>query len=201
MTRPRPISVKQAHPVTVIVAVLVVCALAAAGCGGTAAPSGPSWAASLGPNVTIVSPRSAEGGTNSPGALVKSYVTVANSGKISGLCQFVEPAGTSACDKALAAASGSNGALLSHFALGYVAIDGDRAVVGLTGTNCNPTEKPTCSTNRDPAALFSSGRSFAALYAQAVASQNPDTANNDYSLAPCVRVDGKWYIEVPPNDF
>lgn len=198
MIRPRSPSARQAFPVTVVV---LVYALGAAGCGGGAAPSGPSWAASLGPNVTVVSPRSADAGSNSPGALVRSYVKAANSGNLTELCQFVEPAGTSACDRAVAGASGSNGAQISHFAPGYVALEGDRALVGLTGTNCNPTVKPRCSTNRDPAALFSSGRSFGALYTEAMASQNPKISNNDYSLAPCVRVHGKWYIEVPPNDF
>jgi hypothetical protein len=185
-------------------AVGVICALGAAGCGagaGSPAVSGPSWARSLGPHVTVVPPGHEHVGDDSPGALVSSYVAAANAGKISVLCQFVEPAGTSACDHALAAATSSNGARISHFALGDVAIDGDRALVGLTGTNCNPTLEPTCATNNDSAALFSSGRSFGALYTQAVASQNPAITKNVYSLAPCVRVDGRWYIEVPPNDF
>jgi hypothetical protein len=203
MTRSRQTPGRRAHPIATA-AVGVICALGAAGCGGgTGSPavSGPSWTRSLGPHVTVVPPGHEHVGDGSPGALVSSYEAAANSGRITVLCQFVEPAGTSACDHALAGATSSNGARISHFALGYVAIDGNRALVGLTGTNCNPTVEPTCSTNTDPAAIFSSGRPFGALYIQAVASQNPAITKNVYSLAPCVRVAGRWYIEVPPNDF
>jgi hypothetical protein len=44
-----------------------------------------------------------------------------------------------------------------------VAIDGARALVGVTGKICKPGNKPECVTNADPAAIFSMGSTFMAL--------------------------------------
>jgi hypothetical protein len=174
--------------------------LGAAGCGastpGTAATA-PSWAKYLGRGVSVVAP----GSDSAPGTLVTAYVAVLNGSKVSAFCRYVEPSVQSACHKALAGVTSTDGASISHFRLGYAAIDGTRALVGLTGTNCNPDQKPRCDTNTDPAALFSSHQSFGTLYSQALASQNPNTTANTYSLAPCVQVDSKWYIDVPAKDI
>jgi hypothetical protein len=132
---------------------------------------------------------------------VTAYIAVLDGSKVSEFCQFVEPAVQTACHHALAGVTSTDGATISHFRLGYVAIDGSKALVGLTGTNCAPSDKPRCDTNTDPAALFSARRSFATLYTEALASQNPNTTANTYSLAPCVEVGSKWYINIPANDI
>jgi hypothetical protein len=137
--------------------------------------------------VTVISPRSDAAGNNySPGAVIHSYIDELNAGRFSVLCSLVEPAAQPSCTKAVAGAT-SNGAKFTNFKLGYMAIKGDQALVGVTGTNCNPTQKPTCTTNSDPAALFSSGASFATLFRQGLASQNPSDTTNSYSLAPCLK--------------
>ena len=82
-----------------------------------------------------------------------------------------------------------------------VAIEGDRALVGLTGTYCDPSGTPKCTTNTDPAAILSSGRSFDTLYPQAVQAGSSNSTSTAYSLAPCQRVDSHWYIYVPPSTF
>jgi hypothetical protein len=149
----------------------------------------------------VVAPGDGQAAGTAPGALVTAYVAAVNSSKVSEFCAFFEPAAQPACRHAVAHVTSTGGATISHFAVGYVAIDGNRALVGMTGSNCNPNETPRCDTNTDPAALFSSGRTFATLYRQAVASQNSDTTANTYSLAPCVRVGSQWYLDVPPSDF
>jgi hypothetical protein len=143
----------------------------------------------------------APGTGSGPGALVTAYIAVLNGNKVSQFCQYIEPAAQSACRKALAGVTSTGGQTVAHFHLGYVAIDGNKALVGLTGTNCDPNAKPRCDTNTDPAALFSSGRSFATLFSQALAAQNSSSSANTYSLAPCVQVDSKWYIDLPVNDI
>jgi len=77
---------------------------------------------------------------------------------------------------------------VTNFALGYVVIDGNRAAVGMTGNFCTPGHSPECFTNDDPAAVFSSAKSFSALWSNAV------TPSSEYSLNPCIEVGGKWYI-------
>ena len=75
-----------------------------------------------------------------------------------------------------------------NFGIGYVAIDGTKALIGITGTICVPHQTPKCFTNTDPAAIFKSGKPFATLWTQAVAAPA-----NVYSLSPAVKVNGKWY--------
>jgi hypothetical protein len=134
--------------------------------------------------------------------VVQSYIDALNGGNLRSLCPLIEPAGQATCRQALSGAASGNGTSFSHFALGYVVIDGDRALVGLTGTYCNPGEKPRCTTNSDPAALFSApGSTFDTLYTTAVAAQSPSTTDNSYSLAPCTMVGGRWYLDIPNNDL
>ena len=69
---------------------------------------------------------------------------------------------------------------------------GHEALVGGTGTFCASGK---CTTNTDPAALFSSGKTFSALWSTAN-NQNPGI----YSLAALIiEVDGKWYIYQPSS--
>jgi hypothetical protein len=80
---------------------------------------------------------------------------------------------------------------IKNLAIGYTAIRGNQALVGATGTFCASGK---CSTNTDPAALFSSGKTFSALWSSA---DNQDASV--YSLAACVKVDGKWYVYQPAS--
>ena len=66
-----------------------------------------------------------------------------------------------------------------NLATTYTAIDGDKALVGSTGSVCDPSATPKCTTNTDPAAIFDSGKSFATLWNEAVNSKN-----NSYGSPP-----------------
>ena len=81
------------------------------------------------------------------------------------------------------------------FSLGYVAVDGDRALVGFTGTVCQPGQHPECVTNRDPAAIFSTAKPFATLWTESIASANSPILS--YALTPCMRISGRWYLYSP----
>jgi len=78
------------------------------------------------------------------------------------------------------------------FTVGYTLIDGRQALVGATGQLCVLTQAQTCVSNSDPAAVLDSGKSFAALWTQAM-----DTLSGAYSPIPCVRVSGTWYLDTP----
>ncbi len=83
------------------------------------------------------------------------------------------------------------------FALGYVAVDGNEALVGVTATLCVPNETPACTSNDDPAAIFSEAKPFPELWTESVASDISTTTSNSYSLAPCVKVGTQWYVYNP----
>ena len=167
-----------------------------------AAPSGgasPSWAAALGSGVTVAAPVSVSAGLGSPEAVVTGDVDDIQAGQFQADCAYVVPTDQSECKSSVASAEASVGpsALASdvgtekNFAIGYTVIDGDKALVGTTGTFCSDSSgSPSCFTNSDPAAIFSTGKSFATLWSEA-----NNSTSNGYSLAPCLEVGGKWYLD------
>lgn len=155
---------------------------------GAASPSNsqPSWASALGTGVAVVAPRAASPGHGSPGAVVTGLIAALNSKKFRRTCGYTEPGLQAECKASQMPASQMPFA--ANFALGYMAIDGDKAAVGMTGKFCTPGHLPECFTNHDPAAIFSSAKSFRALWKNAIKN------TPDYSLTPCIKIGGKWYI-------
>jgi hypothetical protein len=187
-------------------------AVAVAGCGSSApsAPGGsgggvvaasakPSWASAIGSAVTVVAPESASPGNGSPEAAIAGIIAAENSGNYVEACNYDVPDLQSQCRSQLSAAvSASPSAMASaighatNFGIGYAVVQGDQALVGTTGTFCS---SGSCFTNTDPAAIFSSGKSFSALWTDA----NDSNSSGSYELAPCTEVNGKWYIYSPPS--
>ncbi len=164
----------------------------------TSTSANPSWAAGLGSGVTVVAPESAAPGNGSPQAVVTGATAAEDSGNYTSVCVYYEPSLQSECNSQVSAESSASPSALAsqigtikNLAIGYTAIRGDQALVGGTGTFCSSGK---CSTNSDPAALFSSGKTFSALWSTAD-NQNPGV----YSLAACIKVDGKWYLYQPAS--
>jgi hypothetical protein len=153
----------------------------------------PKWAEGLGAGVVVFGPAKATPGTSSPGAAVQGEVDALNSGNLAGTCPFFEPSFQSECQTTLDTAPAGSAPTIQHFALGYVVVDGNEALVGSTGTFCSSQDTPRCSTNADPAAIFSTAKPFATLWSEALVAAN--TQSNSYSLAPCLDVDGRWYVD------
>jgi hypothetical protein len=177
--------------------------LAATGCssgsgsgGGSGAGSTgsgqPSWAKSLGTRVTIVPPGPASPGNATPGDVMAGVVKALSVGPITDFCRYEQPSQQSSCRTTFGQVTRSEAAselpTFKHFALGYMAIDGTKALIGVTGTICVPNQKPSCYTNKDPAAILDSGKPFATLWNKAVAAPA-----NVYSLSPAIEVNGSWY--------
>jgi hypothetical protein len=172
--------------------------VAATGSGSTSTSANPSWAAALGSGVTVIGPESASPGNGSPQAVVTGVAAAEDSGKYTSLCTYYEPSLQSKCNSQVSAeTSASPSAVASqigtikNLAVGYTAIRGHEALVGGTGTFCASGK---CTMNTDPAAVFSSGKTFSALWSTAN-NQNPGV----YSLAALIEVDGKWYIYQPAS--
>lgn len=168
----------------------LACLIAVAGCGSGGGP--PSWAGSLGSGVTVVPPGSPAPGNGSPDGVLTGVVSSIESGNYTGFCRYEQPTLQAQCNAGISQATSQQAAsqlpTFKNVKVGYTAIDGDKALVGLTGTICVPNSKPACFTNNDPAALFSSGKSFATLWNEAV-----KAPSNMYALSPVTKINGNWY--------
>jgi hypothetical protein len=157
----------------------------------TQAAAQPSWAAGLGSGVTVTGPASVAAGNDSPGAAVQGVLAAVNAKNYAGECAFLLPSAQSSCASGASELSPTDAPSVKAPAVGYVAIKGSQALVGTTGTYCTPGATPQCFTNNDPAAIFSGGKSFSTLWTEA---NNGGSDQNVYTLAPCVQVNGKWYV-------
>jgi hypothetical protein len=199
---------------------MVIAAAALSGCGlihGSAAPpttashtpvpthtpavataqGQPAWIKHLGGSVAVGIPGATAAGHTSPGAAVMGEVNALNSGHAVRACSYFPPATQASCRSHLAGAPPSAMPTVKNFVLGYVAIDGRKALVGSTGRFCVPGDSPTCTSNTNPAAILDSGKTFGALWRESVAASNSN--QNTYSLAPCIRIGRRWYVYVTPS--
>jgi hypothetical protein len=170
----------------------------------TSSPTAPSaalstagWEKALGTGVVVVPPEHAAAGHGSPGAAVQGFVSALDGRQLKLWCSYYEPSFQATCRSNAANFVAADLPTFKNFALGYVAIDGNKALAGSTGTDCIANGKPKCSSNKNPAAIFSSGGTFKTLWAKTLASYN-NTANV-YSLDLCIKIGGGWYAYVPPT--
>lgn len=193
----------------------VIVAFAAAGCGAsssgtsagvsggssatpTASPTSapPAWAAALGPGVTVTGSSTATAGDGSPAGVFLSLLKVVKTGNFSQMCASYEPSVQAKCKSTVGSipAAEAKKALPTYKNIvpSYTASDGAKALVGSTGTACQPHSTPACSSNTKPAAIFDSGKSFSALWKEAVIANN--SSQNTYSLIPFIKVNGTWYL-------
>jgi len=163
-----------------------------AGGTSTATAAAPSWAAALGSGVTVTGPGGVSAGDGSPGGVLLTGVNDLESGQYAKICDVVQPSAQSQCESDLSSVAPSAIASLmptfKNYEISYTAIQGDEALVGATGTICAPDQTPSCETNSDPAAIFDSGKSFAALWTAAT-----NASSNAYGLSQEIKVNGTWY--------
>lgn len=157
----------------------------------------PGWAKALGAGVAALPPAHASPGHGSPGSPVAGEVLALNEGKPEETCQYFQISFQAQCRKSLARMPAGDIPSVKNFAIGYIAVDDKEALVGSTGIFCVPTEKPRCVPNHNPASIFSSGKSFKALWVESIASSN--SSSNTYSLVTCEEVGGSWYVYIGPG--
>jgi hypothetical protein len=165
--------------------------------GTSASPSSapPGWVQGLGVGITVIDPATPLPGHASPGATVRGLVDAVNTGNGKKICTYILPSVQAGCRAALSGRGRLvGGPTFRHFALGYVAVHGNKALVGTTGTVCTPGQTPRCVSNHNPAAIFTTAKPFATLWAESVAA-----GSKSYSLAPCAKVGTRWYIYNPPG--
>jgi hypothetical protein len=141
--------------------------------------------------VTVTAPQSVAPGHGSPGAAVAGEIAALDAKNFAGACEYLDPTAVAQCKSETSQVAAKELPYAKNAAIGYVAIDGNKALVGTTGKYCSPADSPECFTNTDPAAIFSSGKSFSQQWSAA----NASSPSNAYSLAPCIEINGKWYID------
>lgn len=173
-------------------AVVVIGALKLSGVIWTSAP--PKWVTTLGAGVTVTGPEQLAPGHGSPGAALTGLIAALSSKGTATFCDYIYMPPGAQCTAA--SSQGSRDQL--SVKIGYVAIAGTHALVGFTGKVCTPSVRSHsgCVTNTDPAAIFSAGNTFAALWAQTARPNS--VAVSSYRLQPCVEVGGKWYVGSGP---
>jgi len=176
-----------------VAAVLVIGSLKLAGVIWTSPP--PKWIAALGKGVTVTGPEQVAPGHESPGAALAGLVTGLSSTDPAAACGYMIAGSVTQCEAQLSRAPRSQLPHFASFRIGYVATSGTHALVGYTGKICSPGDKPECSANNDPAAVFSAGSTFAVLWFERVDS----ISNSGYQLLPCAEVGGKWYYGPQPG--
>jgi hypothetical protein len=185
-----------------IFACSVVVVLAVAGCGAsgssvaarpapaaTKAIAPPAWAGALGPGVAITGP-SAGPAQDTPAAAVVGYIHQLAAPNPGGACLYWIPTDLANCASFMSTEDQQgHGLKYKSFGTGYTAIYSDLALVVITHTQL--CQSKTCAPdNTNPAALLDSGKSFAALWAQAI---KPEASDSD--LIACIQGDGVWYID------
>jgi hypothetical protein len=155
----------------------------------TSASAAPSWAAALGSGATVVPPGSAAAGHGSPASALVGLLQAVKDKSRSAFCGYSEPSTQAQCTAALAKVPDSYLPAAKNAVPGYFIIEGSKAVGGMTGTLC-ALGTSECTTNTDPAALFTTLHTFAALWKNAITS-----TNTKYSLTPFIKVNGNWYVD------
>jgi hypothetical protein len=143
--------------------------------------------------VTVTDSSTAKAGDGSPAGVFLSVLAAEPTGSLARICPFYAPSLLSKCkSEARSMSVAEFKSVMPTFkdiVPSYTAIDGDKALVGATGSVCKPGSTSSCSTNTNPAALFDSGKSFSALWKAA----NSNSNQSGYSLTPFIRVNGTWY--------
>jgi hypothetical protein len=152
----------------------------------------PAWVKDLGAGVVVHVPAKATAGHSSAGAAIERLAQAFTARHPLRACGYYVPAIQSLCHHRFAGAPASSMPTVKSFAIGFVAVRGRKALVGTTGTSCLPVGQPACVSNTNPAAVFESGKSFSALWTESIAAANSPV--NYYSLVPCVRIGGRWYV-------
>jgi pimeloyl-ACP methyl ester carboxylesterase len=158
----------------------------------------PPWSGNLGPGVTVEPPPPAPYElSGSPQGAADDYLVNLASPNPPTACLYVVPSVQSDCQSAFAEITQQGESLsltYSSLGIGYTAVEGYEALVGLTYSQLcvQVGGQQTCPPdNSDPAAPFESGQSFDDIWATV---SNSSSAIND--VIPCEEVNGTWYVDL-----
>ena len=124
--------------------------------------------------------------SSSAQSVASTMVSDLQQGNFSQICVLVPPAQQVKCQSDVSQLSVQH-ATFKNLALGTVTVNGDQALLEMTGSVCVGAGQ--CISNSDPNVAISDGKNFEQAYTQAV-SANSSTP----FIVPLVRQNGKWYV-------
>jgi hypothetical protein len=124
--------------------------------------------------------------SSSAQSVASTVVADLEQGNFSQMCVLATPAEQVKCNSALSQLSVQH-VTYKNLALGTVTVNGDEALLEMTGSVCDGSGQ--CTSNSDPNVAMSAGQTFEQAYAQAVSTSSP----TPFSI-PLVKQNGKWYI-------
>jgi hypothetical protein len=130
----------------------------------TSAP--PQWVTTLGTGVTVIGPEQVAPGHGSPGAALTGVLAALSSKDRTTFCDYMFVVSAARCTGPSGQGSRDRLPYGVSVKIGYAAVSGTRALVGFTGKICWPGATRECTANTNPAAVFSAGNTFAALWEQ-----------------------------------
>jgi hypothetical protein len=141
--------------------------------------------------VTVIPPGPTTPGNDTPADVVAGLSAAMTAKNYTGICQYFPPSQQASCQTSMATVTPSSSvgkafASWSTVKPTYTVIDGNQALVGMTGTVCDPTTGQ-CNSNTNPTAVLDSGKPFSQLWIEANANSSA------YAPMPLEQVNGKWY--------
>ncbi len=120
-------------------------------------------------------------GHDTPQAAVSGFSAAELAGNWAQVCTFWTPSQQAACQSTKLAHVPTG-----KITVGNAVVSGNLALVGVTGKVC--LSKTQCQGNTNPSAGMPTGSvSFQQAY-------SADLSGNAFSPVPCIKVDGKWYL-------
>jgi zinc-ribbon domain len=124
--------------------------------------------------------------SSSAQSVASTMVADLQQGNFSQICVLALPAQQVKCNTALSQLSVQH-VMYKNLALGTVTVNGDQALLEMTGSVCVGSGQ--CISNSDPNLAISDGKTFEQAYAQAVSA-----SSSTPFIIPLVKQNGKWYV-------
>ena len=124
--------------------------------------------------------------SSSAQSVASTMVADLQQGNFSQICVLVPPAQQVKCQSDVGQLSVQH-ATFKNLALGTVTVNGDQALLEMTGSVCVGSGQ--CISNSDPNVAISGGKNFEQAYTQAVSA-----SSSTPFIVPLVKQNGKWYV-------
>jgi hypothetical protein len=128
---------------------------------------------------------SAAAGSATPREAVAGFVQTELAGHWKQLCSYLPPGMRSAC---ISGSTSISGKPTGKLTVGSAVVSGQRAMVPVTGHICLPGRSDCLGNTNPEAGLPTGSETFTQAYDKAVA------AGGGFSPVPCIKVNGRWYV-------
>ncbi|MCL4434881.1 MAG: hypothetical protein M1399_09030 [Actinobacteria bacterium] len=131
------------------------------------------------------------GSGNSPSGAAGGMLSAIYTNHPATSCQYIVPSQQHACGSFWKKEAGKV-SFSGHLVMAQTAIQGNRALVSVTGRGCArvPKKHPSCQSNSNPRSGLPSAK---VDFQQAFA--NATSPSGGANVVPCMKVKGRWYVD------